>query len=1523
MKKKFIQILMTLIVAVSVGSFVSCKDTSEDLYNELRTQTAAAFSENASLRDALELYAQKLERELTAIKDGDIPDLTARLNEQSDLIEQLKSKLEELKTTLEGKADQSEIDRLERLINALQDQINGNEGILINLNNLIKNDAAQDALLATLRSEIEDLKAWKVEVENVNREKFTEILDMLSKLQQEMTEAKDKINVAITKADEAKADAAVAKAIAEGAAANAQNALTLAQTADQIASVAKETADKAWELANKAFEAANDANGVAARALALAEANKDAITALQTVTAEIQKLATENQANIKINADKIAQNAQNIEKNAQEILKLKTDITNLNSQITEMNNKLSLMEKDIQQALADASAAAAAASVNAAEIQNLKDYVKDLKNALDNLQISDDKELEDLKEKICCLEGELATMWVSIALLEGEAIAHFEAAKCYADQQIEAAKLSLMLEVKALLADYLKKGDIDFTQYVTKAEIANYVTKAEAANYATKAELANYVSKDVYDQLVAQLTAQMGNLTDADAALSVALNNLTQEMYNKFLAEGETIAGLRERIAKNEADIAWLKDLYNTLSGKVDNCITVEEFERWKEQIETTVTNIGNQIGSTNTFNLDLSGITVTVMTQLTKDLNEKLRILKEELKAELEGELGAMIDGYNFVTQDQIAGLADALTTLAALKDAVEGMEGFEDRIKALEDATSGLADLILDVNLLKSTAVTFDDLKDYVKKEDLKDLVMPYVQDELNNNLDDYLDKLIENYGISGSFKDLLNQIGTNTTSIGGLQTQINTINTTIDGMKTDITNLKTRIGNAETQITSLETKLNNEIAKVTKDIVAIQNALAKQVTGIIIQGTRNPMFGTFSLPTNTQSNVLIAYYGVPKSFVSFPTDQSGPYGERAEQRFSPEELTMLKNLGLEIFETPAGEPLLSERGNAGQIYMTINPNTADLTGLELSIVNTLDEESPIKLRPIRKSEEKLQFGYSRADNGFYEANAYVTPSIVKNESNGIPLTADDITTAFKDVKDNIVAVLNRGTDEAGQLEIGQVASDIFKLISNMKMDQTGLKCTYTTKEADGSEKKHSVYSQYNLGATFFNPLNLDAGKDFNFVTMPGYEAIEEFFNKLAREAKSKVHTFFKDINSSALIEKILNFKIVKIELKDLDPDLVAKFEITVGDDVTIDGLTYHMVLPADANIKVRYAKTFKNADGSTTNLTVNGTTITNIPSDALINPLDPDVASATLVVYGDVTAGPDGVVPMQLVIPVTNDAQKKYVWYDMSDVTSFVSELTADNVLVIDGTNVAQFSGSTLTSLASSINLSEMIDLSSGTTPTLKLEFTYDLRDEMVAVWGQAQGAIADVNKMLQDLKSIIDEFNKTLDKINNYEGKITGEIDHILDDYLMKYLDKVNDLVVGFVNSFNRRLQPFMIASTDKGFKRVSVSKEVPTVLTSDVVIYPTTKTMEVIVPIARKHVAVTNVFKGAASAQEGDTDCMNKLKAANTGELNKVFDGNIRKLEIKGLASGYLYEIAYSVLDFDGNMATHRYYIQVQ
>ena len=144
--------------------------------------------------------------------------------------------------------------------------------------------------------------------------------------------------------------------------------------------------------------------------------------------------------------------------------------------------------------------------------------------------------------------------------------------------------------------------------------------------------------------------------------------------------------------------------------------------------------------------------------------------------------------------------------------------------------------------------------------------------------------------------------------------------------------------------------------------------------------------------------------------------------------------------------------------------------------------------------------------------------------------------------------------------------------------------------------------------------------------------------------------------------------------------------------------------------------------------------------------------------------------------------------------------------------------------------------------------------------------------------------------------------------------------------LNKNVVDFFNSINRRFGPFMVASNNnKGFKYLSSSKNYPTVLSADgLAIYPTTKNMELIVPLARKHVAVTNVFKGNESAQNGNADCKARLQAINgTEKLNTVIDGTVRKIDVSNMVSGYTYEIAYSVLDFEGNISTKKYYVTIK
>lgn len=415
--------------------------------------------------------------------------------------------------------------------------------------------------------------------------------------------------------------------------------------------------------------------------------------------------------------------------------------------------------------------------------------------------------------------------------------------------------------------------------------------------------------------------------------------------------------------------------------------------------------------------------------------------------------------------------------------------------------------------------------------------------------------------------------------------------------------------------------------------------ENVNPERVTGIIVQGTECPMFGSFSIPANIRPNMLIAYYGFPLGDGEFPTYKASNYTYKSPQQLSNMEIGMLKEQGLQPFRFYAMDPLLNDAGNpyenevgtAGKVYLTINPNTANLDGLMLNIVNSQDEESPIKLSHIRKSDTTLKSRRLRvADNGFYEADAYIDIDDILDggfsNQEGINLWYAYVR-SHKKIGD-ILQNLN------SYYSLDEVATDIYKLDYSQSLvkdfDRNALKCTFT---ANGQE--HSVYSQYNLMATAFEPPGLNLGNDFMW---EDDYAEEDFFG--------------------------------------------------------------------------------------------------------------PFMSTSSLSLFGCITP---------------------------------------------------------------------------------------------------------------------------------------------------------------------------------------LSESKEYPTMLDAEdgITLSLTTKTMEVIVPIARKHVAVTNVFKfgssAEVSAQEGDADCLAKMKAANTGKFNTVLDGSVRSvvLEENSLESGYVYELAYSVLDFSGRISTQKYYITVE
>ena len=206
-------------------------------------------------------------------------------------------------------------------------------------------------------------------------------------------------------------------------------------------------------------------------------------------------------------------------------------------------------------------------------------------------------------------------------------------------------------------------------------------------------------------------------------------------------------------------------------------------------------------------------------------------------------------------------------------------------------------------------------------------------------------------------------------------------------------------------------------------------------------------------------------------------------------------------------------------------------------------------------------------------------------------------------------------------------------------------------------------------------------------------------------------------------------------------------------------------------------------------------------------------------------------------------------------------------------------------------------------------------LEIPFTvkYDMKDIVEDLYGSVTEPIEDVNEMLSDLEDFMDDVNGMLDelkKVQDLEQSITDAMDGIKNQ-LNSYLDKLNDKLCNAINSLNDKLQPAMFVKTTNGFGMLSQSKSMPTIIENGTVLVPTTYTAELLAPASKKYVAITAV--------DGSTD---GLATANTGDLNKVLEGDVRAVEFNGQA-GKIYELTYAALDYAGNVATVKYYVTVK
>ena len=995
-------------------------------------------------------------------------------------------------------------------------------------------------------------------------------------------------------------------------------------------------------------------------------------------------------------------------------------------------------------------------------------------------------------------------------------------------------------------------------------------------------------------------------------SIAKAASSAASQAAKAAKAAGDSSALALQLIRDLEKVAAAADSLSKANEGKIANINTqITQFNNRFYNISDSLLNVYKKADSIYVMAM-ANKLSIEILDSLVKDNQSSIKDLKNTVIPGLEGNITTL---YN-----KVDSLGKEIT---GLKEEIPAIKNYADSLynEAVAYTNAQVANVRADLNAL---SFDVDSLRDEYEKSVGRIEALDSVVKIINDSIASYNNRITNNDNRIKENTLLISQVENKLDSIAGV------FESELAALKTDLSNLEKRVEQNE-----------KDIKKITGELSILQEALKRQVTGIIVQGTYNPAFGSISLPVGVQSNVLLAYYGEATQPVYFPTARKASY---VDDKFAltAKDMEMLGGEGAALFN--AGDIIMqNEENNAGTLYLTVNPNTVDFSDLQLSLVNSQDKESYVKLGELKRSDKIMQLGYSRAaDNGFYECPAYVKSSDV-NKVQKVNFNASAI-------KEDIKEIMNKRT----AADFKGIATDLAEVVKGLRLDANAVKCEW----ADGEEAtaaKHSVYSNYNLAATAVKPLSLTTMYGANYKNVPGFERVMAFLDSISSQAKGKVHTVFKELNGSALVEKIVNLKIKNIEVPDLSDDLLQEFILHMDTTFVMDGLTYHLQMPVDVEIPVKFEKDLLIP------VKMNGVEVSvpvDIEKSVEVDLSKVSITTPTVVVKGSASGYPtnvhdaDGNPIAALVIPVLDGAGNVTGYTEIPmdslnvrvDLEANNKEGGAGDLIYLNGSPVAKVEihenmtgtvdiDTVLTyhlvvedTFKKTITLDKVFNFgdNGGTSKTFNLVFKYDMTKSAKDLWGVAQDALNNINDgLLSDLRDIIDEVNNALAQINGYEDKIDTTIDTYMDK-VESYLKKANKKIVDFVNNINSRLQPVMLASDGTGTKFLSGAKKYPTELGRNISFVPTTWTLELAVPIAKKHIAITNVMKDGKSAKGGDGTCKAELVRANSSAtLNKVLSGEVRRAYASDLKVGYTYEIAYSALDFHGKISTRKYYITIK
>ena len=266
-------------------------------------------------------------------------------------------------------------------------------------------------------------------------------------------------------------------------------------------------------------------------------------------------------------------------------------------------------------------------------------------------------------------------------------------------------------------------------------------------------------------------------------------------------------------------------------------------------------------------------------------------------------------------------------------------------------------------------------------------------------------------------------------------------------------------------QAKIDTLGTKVNSIEEMQGKMKTALDYLVNKNLSNIAINATENPVTGYWNAAfLGSQLNLVSSFYGVAAD-------------------------------GSEDFKVKEGN-VLGEKGNAGYIYVSLNPTELDPSLVQVELVNSQGEPAKgFTLGAIENTDKVLTYGYTRATskNGFYQI-----PVIASDPQN------DDFALDKGSLKEAAKTVLGELKDPKGNdFDLTKVAAALYKNNLNNKLTAYTVKATYYLYDAELGEyvKKTQVAPTYNLAAFAVKPVSFNFLKDNATLDKLSGWAVENF--------------------------------------------------------------------------------------------------------------------------------------------------------------------------------------------------------------------------------------------------------------------------------------------------------------------------------------------------------------------------------------------------------------------------------------